>query len=88
VLKPVFLFLLLQQIVAIHIKYMPAERKMWEHGPGLNCPYHSFCRHRLSTLHLVQDLNAPDSALEDDHLLGTHLDEQLVRIVPSQDAGE
>jgi hypothetical protein len=37
---------------------------------------------------LAHDLNTPDSALKDDHLLGSHFDKQLIGIVPTQDAGD
>jgi hypothetical protein len=37
---------------------------------------------------LTQYLNAPDGTLEDDDLLGSHFDEQLIGVVPPQDAGD
>ena len=37
---------------------------------------------------LAHDLNAPDGAFENDDLLGSHFDEQLIGVVPPQDAGD
>jgi len=35
-----------------------------------------------------QDLNAPDGTFEDDDLLGSNFDEQLIGVEPAQDAGD